>query len=81
LAECFYYRGLAYAAQKKHTAAAKDRQEALNYGLDPAMVHYQFGRVQAEQKDWNAARTSLRQALKHEPNHKEALKLLKEISK
>jgi serine/threonine protein kinase/tetratricopeptide (TPR) repeat protein len=70
-----------HEAVKKEAAAAKDHQEAINKGLDPAMVHYQFGRIQAEHKDYRAARISLQQALQHDPKQKEALQLLKTLPK
>jgi serine/threonine protein kinase/tetratricopeptide (TPR) repeat protein len=79
LAPAYLHRGLLLYRLDKKAAAAKDRQEAISKGLDPAMVHCQFARVQMEQKDWNGARTSLQQALQHESNYKEALQLLKSL--
>jgi serine/threonine protein kinase/Tfp pilus assembly protein PilF len=66
------YRAVLHARHQRYAAALADLQRALDNGANPAVVHYERARVYLAQGDRPAALASLHDALRHDPEHKEA---------
>ncbi len=75
LAAAALSRGTLHFQEKRFEQAALDFQRALEGGADPASVHFNLALIHQARNDRDAARRSLEQALRHNPQHKAALEL------
>jgi eukaryotic-like serine/threonine-protein kinase len=65
-------RGILHHREERHDEAIADLERALDAGADPAVVHYNLALVYLARRDRGAAQASLRLALQHNPEHREA---------
>jgi len=72
-------RGLLHFKLQHYQQAIDDLNLALADGMPPAAVHFNLALVYNAQKNHAAALSSVRRALEHEPNHKDAQALLKQL--
>jgi tetratricopeptide (TPR) repeat protein len=72
-------RGVLHWQNKNLDLAKADLQNALILKADPAVVNYNLALVYRADKDHDAALTHLRQALKYNPHHREALELCEQL--
>jgi tetratricopeptide (TPR) repeat protein len=72
LAAAVLNRGLLHLRGQRYDQAAADLQRALDCGADPATVHYNLSLVYLARQDRKASLASLRQALQHDPGHRDA---------
>jgi serine/threonine protein kinase len=77
---CLYNRGLAYAALDRRDEALRDFDRALEKGAEPAAVHYGRALIRLAQGDRAGARLSLDEALRYNPEHKDANTLRDSLS-
>jgi serine/threonine protein kinase/tetratricopeptide (TPR) repeat protein len=75
LAEAALNRGILYFQQKDFANAAADLKYALAKGSDPAATHYNLALVFAAEKKGPDALFEAQQALKWQPEHREAREL------
>jgi serine/threonine protein kinase/Flp pilus assembly protein TadD len=68
-------RAILHLEAGRHDEAEADLRRALPGGADPAAVHYNQALVRQARGDWAGALRSARQALRHNPDHAQALSL------
>jgi tetratricopeptide (TPR) repeat protein len=73
------HRGTLQLRRRQLDEALTDMQFALDHGAPPIDVHYQLAQVHLARNEPDAARASVQQVLKHNPQHGEALKLQKQL--
>jgi serine/threonine protein kinase/Flp pilus assembly protein TadD len=78
--ECYYNRGMCYAALRRDQEALTDFQHALQRGSPPSEVHYQIARLHLARNDIVSARKSLDQSLAEDRNNVAALALDRELA-
>jgi tetratricopeptide (TPR) repeat protein len=78
--ECYYNRGLCYAALRRDQEALADFGRALKMGSPPSEVHYQIARLHLARNDIVSARKSLNQSLAEDRNNVAALALDRELA-
>ncbi len=78
--ECYYNRGLCYAAQHRNQDALDDFGRALKLGSPPSEVYYQMARVHLARNDAVSARKSLAQSLAENPHNIAAHALDKQLA-
>lgn len=74
-------RGMLLGRLGRHEQALQDLARALELGADPATVHYQRALVFLARDDRAAAATSVQEALRHHPQHADALELGKRLQR
>jgi tetratricopeptide (TPR) repeat protein len=74
-------RGLLHFKLQHYQQAIDDMNLALADGMPPAAVHFNLALIYHAQKNHAAALRSVRRALEHEPNHKDAQALLKQLTR
>ena len=72
-------RGLVHYRQQRYAAALADLRHALDRGIDPAVVHYNTALIHVARDDLAAARESLERALRSDPKHRDAQRLLQQL--
>src|SRR5262249_202215 len=72
-------RGILRLESGQFAAAAEDFDRALAAGADPGAVHYHLALVHLAENDRAAPLTSLNAALRHDPAHAAASKLLDQL--
>jgi tetratricopeptide (TPR) repeat protein len=72
-------RGLLLFKSRRYAEARADLRRALDAGGDPAVIHYNLALIDVAQYDRAAALAELRQALRHDPRHKEARELSEQL--
>jgi serine/threonine protein kinase/tetratricopeptide (TPR) repeat protein len=75
LAPASLNRAVLLHQQGRHAEALADLDRAGANGADPAAVHYNRALVQLARGDRAAAAADLREALRHDPGHRDALAL------
>jgi serine/threonine protein kinase/Flp pilus assembly protein TadD len=79
LAAAALNRGMLHYQEHRYADAAADLRRALDDGADPALVHYNLALVSLAQKDRDAARSHLVQALSADPQYGPARELLDQL--
>jgi tetratricopeptide (TPR) repeat protein len=79
LAAASLYRGMLHRDAEDFEQAANDFEQALKNGAEPSAVHYQWALLHLARHDREAAKASLRAALSHSPQDREARELLKTL--
>jgi serine/threonine protein kinase/Flp pilus assembly protein TadD len=79
LAAAHVSRGRLHYLDGHYADALDDLHQALALGLDNAAVHYQLALIHRAHKNHQAAVTSLRHALRQDPQHREAQLLLHQM--
>lgn len=78
-APAYFQRGLVSYQQNKLSRSAEDLQRALEKGGDAAAIHFQLALIHLVQEEWQEAVASLREVIRQQPDHAEALKLLDQL--
>jgi serine/threonine protein kinase/Tfp pilus assembly protein PilF len=74
-------RGLLHYREKRYDAALADLRRALDGGAHPAAVHHGLALVYLARGDRPTALSELHEALRHEPNAKDARNLLEQLQR